>query len=307
MKYYVGIDGGGSNTKSLVCSQDKIICGEFFSGSSNISSNGIKNTMLELNKNFELIMESLNFKAENCKGITLGLAGINQEEQKEQIKKNVSKIFRNAIIKVFDDAYVALVGAHGCESGGILISGTGSIARAFTRDRELVRVGGYGHLLDDIGSGYDIGRQVLSSVLMSWDGRIGETILKELIIETGLNSPDEILKMVYNKEFQKKDIAKYCIYAFKAAKRNDPIANRIIESAIDGLAELVNAIVMKTKINDLKIALSGSVLEQAEGFSKRLIQKCKKQIPNVIFVEKQNNAAYGALLLATGYSEIKVR
>lgn len=58
-----------------------------------------------------------------------------------------------------------------CQKGVVLIAGTGSVAMSFQRSPEsgnfarTARSGGWGHILGDEGSGFDIGRQGIRSTL----------------------------------------------------------------------------------------------------------------------------------------------
>ncbi|MCL4278865.1 MAG: hypothetical protein KJZ60_04155, partial [Ignavibacteriaceae bacterium] len=84
-------------------------------------------------------------------------------------------------VKVISDAHIALEGAFPDSAGCILIAGTGSIL--FGKDEKGVihRVGGFGRLIGDEGSGYSIGRKALNAVSKSSDGRGEETLISELL------------------------------------------------------------------------------------------------------------------------------
>ena len=61
-------------------------------------------------------------------------------------------------------------------------SGTGSISYCYNKKtNELNRVGGWGYVLGDEGSGYDIGRQALVAIMKSYDGRGKSTQLTEAL------------------------------------------------------------------------------------------------------------------------------
>ena len=49
------------------------------------------------------------------------------------------------------------------------------------KTNELNRVGGWGYVLGDEGSGYDIGRQALVAIMKSYDGRGKSTQLTEAL------------------------------------------------------------------------------------------------------------------------------
>lgn len=59
--------------------------------------------------------------------------------------------------------------ATGQKHGIIVISGTGAIVYGITQQGERHRIGGWGHILGDPGSGYEIGLHTLQTVMKSYD------------------------------------------------------------------------------------------------------------------------------------------
>ena len=74
---------------------------------------------------------------------------------------------------VVNDVRVAFDGAFACGPGALILSGTGSMAWASLGrpNSPHVRVGGWGDLFGDEGSGYWIGREALTLVSRHLDGR----------------------------------------------------------------------------------------------------------------------------------------
>src|SRR5579875_3586243 len=67
--------------------------------------------------------------------------------------------------------------------GVALIAGTGAIALGRNMQGATARASGWGYLLDEVGSGYELGRQALVAVVRAADGRGPQTMLLELILE----------------------------------------------------------------------------------------------------------------------------
>src|SRR5699024_6065353 len=91
---------------------------------------------------------------------------------------------KNKILLALDfidhDALAALASGSFGDSGMVLIAGTGSIAYNFSSDfKKISRVGGWGYIFGDEGSGFDIGRKAITSVLKQLDGRGKETVLSK--------------------------------------------------------------------------------------------------------------------------------
>lgn len=75
-----------------------------------------------------------------------------------------------ARVAVAADAVTAHLGALGGEPGAVIAVGTGAIALGTDLDRRWIRVGGWGHLYDDRGSGAWIGIAALQAAIRAHDG-----------------------------------------------------------------------------------------------------------------------------------------
>jgi glucosamine kinase len=69
------------------------------------------------------------------------------------------------------DGFAGLLGAHGGEPGGLLISGTGSVAEALLPDGSHRMTGGWGWQIGDEGSGAWLGQQAMKLAHAAFDGR----------------------------------------------------------------------------------------------------------------------------------------
>ena len=58
-----------------------------------------------------------------------------------------------------NDAFGALMSVRGKFSGNVLAAGTGTVALGVNPEGKVFRVGGWGHIIGDQGSGYDIGHK----------------------------------------------------------------------------------------------------------------------------------------------------
>jgi N-acetylglucosamine kinase-like BadF-type ATPase len=171
-------------------------------------------------------------------------------------------------VTIHNDAITALAAGTWGEAGMVLISGTGSIAYGYLPESDTyVRVGGWGYLLGDEGSGFDIGQKALTAVMKQHDGRGPQTLLTELILDAwSLEAPDAIITHVYNLSNVRTAIADLSKLAVYAAKSEDQTAARIIDESLEQLAEL--AVTLKSRlsrqrtdadISQLPLLLSGGM------------------------------------------------
>jgi N-acetylglucosamine kinase-like BadF-type ATPase len=140
------------------------------------------------------------------------------------------------------DARTALAGAIPSMTGVIAISGTGSIAFAMNANGASARAGGWGYLLGDPGSAYEIGRHALAAVALAHDGAGPVTTLSSLLLQA-LNIQDaaEITQVIYRDASPKLRIAGVCPTVAAAAASGDAVALSIFEEAGRGLGSMACA------------------------------------------------------------------
>jgi hypothetical protein len=86
-----------------------------------------------------------------------------------------------AQVLVHHDSITALAGASVGQPGVIVIAGTGAVAYGQLADGRSFRSGGWGYLMGDEGSGYDLGIGALRAITQASDGRGTSTCLIEMI------------------------------------------------------------------------------------------------------------------------------
>ncbi|MGH7476481.1 MAG: N-acetylglucosamine kinase, partial [Longimicrobiales bacterium] len=165
-------------------------------------------------------------------------------------------------VRVISDAEAALHDAFGATGAGILlIAGTGSIALARRADRTLVRVGGWGMLLGDEGSGYAIGLAAARIVARAHDGRAEATALTPVVLDhAGVRTPLDLI--AWSARATKRHIAALAPAVLALASR-DAAAMRIQQDAVAALIELVASAARRSAGQGeaaLDVALAGSLL-----------------------------------------------
>jgi N-acetylglucosamine kinase-like BadF-type ATPase len=141
-------------------------------------------------------------------------------------------------VDIGSDVVNLLSGTLPTGDGACIICGTGS-ACFLRRGRELVRIGGWGYLLDSAGSGYDIGRQALEAVLRADDRRDPATMLTDLITAKLGGEAHTKLSEIYEKG--KPYIASCAPAVFEAASKQDATAQAILMRNANALAEYIEA------------------------------------------------------------------
>jgi len=172
-----------------------------------------------------------------------------------------------------NDAELVL-GALDKRVGVALIAGTGAIALGRNMQGATARASGWGYLLDEVGSGYELGRQALVAVVRAADGRGPQTMLLELILEHWqIRDVSGVLAEVYANGGTAK-IARLSSIVFMAARAGDIVAQRIVQCAVDELALVAATVGQKLHLMEqgLPLALGGSLLIHEIDYREQVLQ-----------------------------------
>jgi N-acetylglucosamine kinase-like BadF-type ATPase len=306
VEYVIGIDGGGTKTVLKISDLDRNLIGTYEGGPCNLNSSSVENVEKMLK---ELIMSSVKdsmISIKDCRGICIGTAGAGREREKSIIQNIIQDTGYSERLIVTDDAVTALYGGCGKGEGIILISGTGSICFGINASGEKCRVGGWGHLIGDEGSAYDIAVRILNSVMKSYDGREGETVLKELVLKRlKLDKVEDLIEYVYRKGKIKNDIADLALILSEACSKGDRIAIKIEEEAAVDLFNHVKVVVEKLKLQDKETNLvtNGGVINKNSHIRSQFEGLVNKSFPNINVLRPQADAAWGAVLMMLQVAE----
>lgn len=255
--YIAGIDGGGTHTRlELRDEENRLICRREF-GPFNLNAIGesaFRGLMKELFAEFG--------GAAACEKICFGGAGVSNPKVEEILGQELKAAGFGGKWKLCGDQEIALRGAMD-GPGVALIAGTGSICFGRNRAGETARSGGYGHLIDDGGSGYALGRDVLSQAVKALDGRgKGDAILQRVYDRLPANTPGEIVTFVYSPDTRKSRIAQFARIALELSEQGDQTAAEILDRGAKELEELTAAVQRRLGLSGCPIALLGGLLAE---------------------------------------------
>lgn len=238
--------------------------------------------------------------------LAIGMAGARAESDRERIRRAAAKVWPKVPCLATNDLETALMAAD--SSAGIkerdiprvlVLSGTGSCFFGRASDGKTAKVGGWGHVLGDKGSGFEIGLRALKAVVyyLDRDGEwsaLGQRLLRAL----QLNEPNELIGWAQNAS--KTDIASLAVEVFKAAAARDAIATDILKGAAESLAkDAVTCAGKLTKANaPVQFVLAGSILLRQPKFACKVEESILKRWKGAIVTPLKRDSVHGALALA---------
>ena len=138
-------------------------------------------------------------------------------------------------VLVTSDVVTGYCGAVGLGPGVVVAAGTGMIALA-VGELGVARVDGWGFMLGDAGSGFEIGRRGLAAALRAHDGRGGGSALLAELATRAFGPLDEVIHTVYGADNPVGAVAAFAAGVATAARRGDEVAAAIWASAASEIA-----------------------------------------------------------------------
>lgn len=239
MTYYIAIDGGGTKTEGLLTDAHGQVLAHGFGVASNPNDVTLSGSVTVLTGLVNRLMEQAGLTDLDLPEVSLfaGVAGgINYCPALEAALREAYPTV--GALGVRSDVQILLSGELPVGDGACIICGTGS-ACFLRRGDEIVRIGGWGYLLDSGGSGYDIGRDALEAVLRAHDGRGETTALTDLLTAHLGGEVHTKITEIYKEG--KPYIAACAPCVFKASRAGDSVAETILRRNAYSLAEYIEA------------------------------------------------------------------
>ncbi|MEH1970844.1 N-acetylglucosamine kinase [Nostoc sp.] len=313
MSYVLGIDGGGSKTVCILMDNLCQVLGRGEAGPSNYQSIGIEATLQSIQSAIHnAVKVTITTNTVNIDAICLGLAGVGRAADNEVVKRLIQELQNNKSlpitwalqptnIVICNDALIALVGGIGQPVGIVVAAGTGSIVFGRNNQGDTKRVGGWGYILGDEGSAYKIAIAGMNAALKSYDGReISTSLLEGFKQHLDLESIEDLIEVVYRREWGVKQIAALAPIVDFAAASGDIVANIIIDNAVKELVKATSTVIDAIFSADsvLEVVTTGSVWRGRCKIHERFAASLIKKFPNVKVIFPRYEPAYGAGLLA---------
>ncbi|WP_430790835.1 N-acetylglucosamine kinase [Virgibacillus flavescens] len=300
MKHVIGIDGGGTKTEALMANEEGIIIARSNAGPSNpnaLSADELQQTLAGL---LTELREQVPGQFGNTTHLFAGIAGTGETKNRETTRRILKKMLPDeTIVDVFPDTINALYSGTFGKPGIVQIAGTGSITYGINNESHHDRVGGWGYLFGDEGSGFDIGKQAIVSSLKAIDGRGRETLLLDMLYDHfNVSDGQALITEIYSSPTPKSRIAPISKLVFQAYYKHDPVATEIIQYAADELTTSILTLHKKLFKRDesVPVVLCGGVFNDRELLPLLIKKELAAYSPLVSLVIPEISPVCGSLI-----------
>ena len=253
----IGIDGGGTKTDLILLEKDGTLKKRLICGGCSVSELGAQTAAKRLMSYITDLLSDFGGQSAEVDALFAGLSGGGNADSAGHISAVLKNAFPNiASVRTAGDTLSALYAGVGTEDGMVVIAGTGSSCYV-RHNGQYSLVGGWGHLIDDAGSGFWLGKEALNAALREKDGRGGKTVLTPMVDKRLGKDVRTCIGALY--AGGKPMIASFAPLVLEAAGFGDRIAKEILYRAADELALLIRAGAELIDKKPCRAALAGSL------------------------------------------------
>ena len=265
MALALGIDGGGTKTVAVLAAiaadGSESIVGRGMSGPSNPQVVGFEKSFLALESAIEAAFAAHAAAPTTVDAACLALAGAGRDADVRRFQAWSKRIAHQTVLA--PDAAPVLAAGTPNGWGVALIAGTGSLAYGQDAEGVRARAGGWGPLFGDEGSGYAIALAALQALVRADDGRGPRTELTDRLLDRlQLDAVPALVESVLRRRMDRARLASLAETVVATALAGDAVADAILEEACRDLAEMVDAVARRLRLNSeaFPLALGGGVL-----------------------------------------------
>jgi N-acetylglucosamine kinase-like BadF-type ATPase len=293
----MGVDSGGTKTRVMLAALPATpanasldtpasVLGEGLGGCSNYQYVGEARAVAEINAAIDMAFAQAGLSRCTVESACFGIGGADTPEDMLKARRWVDDNHWAAHSLTVNDGMLPLYAACPDGQGVSLIAGTGAIVWAQTREGRVARASGWGYLLGDEGSGWDLGHEALRHIARAEDGRGPRTALSARVLaHWHMQTTFDVIRRLYQPEIPFGDVAALARLVLECAAEGDGVALQIAQN---GAGEL--ALAAKAAIDALGMALpltlaySGSLLIKGLFYRQLFAQACQRLIGDVHLV-----------------------
>ena len=231
---FVGVDGGGTGCRARICDAQGQTLAE--------AQGAAANVYLDFDRAIAALQATIRTGLDRAGlenaplSIGCGLAGVSSDAVAARVRQALLPLGE---VSVTNDGVTACIGAHGGGHGGLVITGTGSVA-VLRFGGMVTTFGGRGFHLGDDGSGARMGRDLWHKTLRAYDGLEPWTPLLRRTMAQFEDDPVAVIAWARNAPSHQ--FASHAPQVFAAADERDPAAVDLVSRAAAAIAELISAL-----------------------------------------------------------------
>lgn len=266
MKYYIGVDGGGTKTAFALFDENKNIIAQNETEGSNhenlegsfpeaagIIAGGVKG-----------LVEKAGISLSDVSGMLMGLAGIDHPYQHDAMQEELKKLGVEGA-RIYNDGFIVIKAGVGKGAGIGYNCGTGTCCNSIDSKGNMLQIGGFDILSGDKGNGHWVGAQAFRIIYDELCIGKRKSLVTEFLKEkTGIADKGALLEslaVLENEEEGEAFLRKLIVSFFEAANSDDEAALEVIEEMAQRGADYICGHITNMEFSGdaVNVVLSGSI------------------------------------------------
>ena len=296
MKYYLGIDGGGTRTTAAVSAENGNVLFKSVGKSINFYSVGME----KARENLENVINDIykNIGEIEFESTFIGCSALDNEASKETISSLCDGIINSKKIDMNSDVFVALASSGEDKCRIVAICGTGSIVTGVDENGNVKTKGGWGHIFGDEGSAYSIAVNALKASAMLYDEGKITPLVKKAEEFFGVEDFRFVIDKIYSPETTKDVLASFSAKVGEIVEE-DFVAKTVIINEVHFFSKTVLALLNEMRDCTL-LSLYGGVFQNNKLFRNSFIDDIKEFYSDLKIEMLTLPPEEGALKIARG-------
>lgn len=298
-RLYLGLDGGGTQTRALLVDQTGQMRGAAGAGSADLNHHSREQVRLTLQQIFCAVLGG-NVRSSGLAAVFLGLGGVATEQDRQEVAALLPAFVAPTRITIANDTVVGHTGGLAGRPGLTLIAGTGSACFGINSQGRQWLCGGWGAPADDYGSAPWIGLRALQAAVRAEDGRGEPTRLQQIIFQyLDLGEPRQLVRRLHTQGLERAELGRLAPLVAAACAQGDAVACALVEEAAAGLADMVRVTAHRLfGEDDCDLVLVGGVALSGPPIQPCLVRHITQACPQVMLREPEFTPVQGAVLEA---------
>ncbi|MBQ8575781.1 MAG: hypothetical protein IJ447_07040 [Clostridia bacterium] len=295
MKYYLGIDGGGTKTVAVICDEKGTLVSKFVGNSINYNAVGTDTARKNLKDTVDGVLDGKDICLSSA---FIGMPALSERADEALTAKLCGGIIDCPKITMDSDVYIGLEAMKPSGSAAMVVSGTGSMAVGRLDDGTVIHTGGWGYILGDEGSGYAIALDGIKAAICGAEESAEKTALTQKMLEHfKVNDILSLIDIFYDPPLSNSEIARFAPAVFECAKNGDTVAKSIGKSHAKLLANTVSALLKKMPCGT-PLGLWGGIMINCDEFRNEFTALIKEKYPETEIGILKYPPEYGAVFAA---------
>ena len=265
MKYYLGVDIGGSKSHALIADENGQALGFGKAGGGNWEGVGYEGYRSVLNEIVAQAVDAAGITRDQIAGAGFGIGGFDWPCQVENHRQVIQSLELAAPFDFVNDTLIGLFAGASEPWGVAVVSGTGCNCWGIDRQGRVGHVSGEGTYMGEEGGSGSLIMRAVQAISRQWSKRGPATRLTEAFLErTGAKDLALLLEglMLQRYHLDPGDVK----IVFRVAEEGDAVAQQIVTWNGEQLADLVLGVVrqLEMQADEFELVLVGSLFKVGE-------------------------------------------